>query len=172
MSEGHPIPMTYEGDGEFRAPGLWAKRCDHRFTVHEQYSLIEVEARSGASHRQQFAAIRDHWRNWPEHAPLQFNTRDDLRKHALIMSGWRTETKSAFSSNRDAVQAMAIASQSTREYTLFSVEGNILLMWRARSQRMSGPECMANKEFQKSKTDCLEWIEAYLDELRKSRAAA
>lgn len=173
MSDGRPIPCIYEGDGEFRARGArWAGLCDKRFVVGETYLLIEEEQRSIESHRHQFAYLRDVWLNWPEYADLQFVDADDLRKHALIMSGWKIEKKAAFSSNKDATTAMTFAMQQAREYTLFSVSGNVMVALTARSQKMRGPERMTKAEFQKSKTDVLEWIEAYLDDLRKSKGIA
>src|SRR5262245_38379342 len=173
MSDGHPIPVVYQGDGEFRARGAaWEARCDKRFTCGETYFLIEEEQRSIESHRHQFAHLREIWLNWPEYADLQFGTYDDLRKHALIMSGWFIEKKAAFSSNKDALQAVALATMMAREYTLFSTAGNVVITRTARSQKMRGAERMTKAEFQKSKTDVMEWIEAYLDELRKSKGIA
>lgn len=173
MSDGNPIPCVYEGDGEFRARGAaWQARCDKRFACGEVYLLVEEEHRSIESHRHQFAFIRETWLNWPEYADLQFTNEDDLRKHALIMSGWAVEKKQAFSSNRDANNAVAMVMVLAREYVLCSVAGNVMVVKTARSQKMRGPERMTKAEFQKSKTDLMEWIEAYLDDLRKTRGVA
>lgn len=134
--------------------------------------MVEEESRSIESHRHQFAYLREQWLNWPEYADLQFSTDDDLRKHALIMSGWRIEKKQAFSSNKDANAAAGLVAVMAREYTLTSVVGNVMVVLTARSQKMRGPERMTKKEFQDSKTAAMEWIEAYLDDLRKSKGIA
>jgi hypothetical protein len=163
-------PLLYIWDGEvFRPLPHFVARANKQFVVGLRYRLIEEEERSIESHRHQFAAIREHWQNWPEWLDLQFGSADDLRKHALIMSGWRHERRWVLSTNKDARLLAASLDEGAREYALISTSGNVVIKWTARSQRQRGEGCMNKKDFQKSKTDVLEWIEAYLEEAHKQR---
>lgn len=170
MSDGRPLPFVYEGGGRMRAASAAiASRCDQRFVVGLRYLLVEEEQRSLASHNHQFAEIAERWQSWPEWLELQFGSADDLRKHALIMSGWRHERRWVLSSNKDARLLAAALDDNARDYALISTSGNVVIKWTARSQRMRGPERMSKADFQRSKSDVLEWIEAYLEDAHKQR---
>lgn len=157
-----PVLLEYEGDGIFRAPGNWARRCDKQFTVHARYHMVAEEERSKVSHDQQFATIDDRWRTLPDHLALQFTTADNLRKHALIMSGWHHERRLACSSQAEARKTAAFIMQIATEYTLASVAGNVVVVRTARSQKMRGPDRMNKADFQKSKQDVFDWIDELL----------
>lgn len=73
------------------APGF-KKRCDATFTIGARYVLAPREERSSASHRHEFAWLREAWMNLPEHLAEQFPTETHLRKRALIEAGYYDET--------------------------------------------------------------------------------
>jgi hypothetical protein len=157
-----PVILEYLGDGEFRAPGGWAGRCDKQYVVHERYRMMAEEERSAASHGHQFARITECWRSLPDHLALKFATANDLRKHALIMTGWHHERRLACSSPVNARKCAVFVMQIACEYTLASVAGNVVVVRTARSQKMRGPDRMSGDDFQRSKTDVLDWIDDLL----------
>lgn len=162
--------LLYVWDGEvFRPLPHFVARANKQFVIGLRYRLVEEEERSIASHRHEFARIGELFQNWPEWLELQFGSADDLRKHALIMSGWRHERRFACSSNKDARLLAAVIEEGAREYILVSIAGNVVIRWTAKSQRMRGEGAMSKADFQKSKSDVLEWIEACLDDAHKQR---
>lgn len=172
MSAPAPVLMEYQGDGSFRAVRPVAVQCDKQYTVHERYRMVVEEERSEASHGHQFANIDDSWHNLPDHLALQFTSADNLRKHALIMTGWRHERRCAFSSAAEARKAAAFIMQIATEYTLASVAGNVVVVWTARSQKMRGPDRMNKADFQKSKQDIFDWIDDLLGVVREKPVPA
>lgn len=157
-----PIILEYEGDGQFRAPKSFVPMCDKAFVVHERYRMAVQEERSAISHRHFFAVIREAWLNLPDDLALEYTSEDRLRKRALIATGYFTERRIVLSSAADARKMAAFLMQRADDGTVFAVAGNVVIERTARSQS-TGPNGMRKAEFQKSKTDVLEWIAALIN---------
>jgi len=157
-------PLVYQWDGEaFRPLPRFAKQADKQFVVGMTYPLEVCEERSGNSHRHFFAVVHELWLRLPDSVAMQFATSEKLRKHALIMTGWRKERKLALSSAEEARKVAAFMTGHGDDYTLVSVAGNVVIEWTARSQSTRA-DGMRKAEFQRSKDDVLGWIEGMIAE--------
>lgn len=161
--------LTFTWDGESMIP-LSPRLADKHYVVGQQYRLAEQEERSRASHNHYFAQIEETWRNLPDDLAVQFTTAENLRKHALIMTGWFHERRFAASSQEEARKIAAFLMQRYEDYALISVAGNVVIERIARSQstRANG---MRRAEFQKSKDDVLNWITGLIGVDRQTLAA-
>jgi hypothetical protein len=155
-------PLTYQWDGESMKPlARFAKLADKHFVVGETYPLTVHEERSSVSHRHYFACIREAWLNLNDEDALEYTSEHRLRKRALIATGWFTERRLTTSSSAEARKIVAFMMQRADDGTVFSVAGNVVIERTARSQR-TGVGGMKKAEFQKSKTDVLEWVAALI----------
>lgn len=150
-------PLLFQWTGDSMAPlGRHAARCDAEFTIGEIYRCEVIAERSMRSHRHFFATVHEAWLNLPDHLALQFANDSTLRKHALIMKGYRKERKLALSSPEEARKVAAfLKPRGGDEYSIVSVNGSVVIEWTAMSQSkrdMGGPT------FQKSKDDVLDFI--------------
>jgi hypothetical protein len=153
-----PLPFIYFGEGVFHASSPhFAKVCDHAFTKGQRVLLIEQSERTPQSHAHFFASIHDTWANLPDHLAVEFPTPEILRKHALIMSGFRRERKFAASSAAEARKIAAFLRPQERsdDYAIISVHGSLIVEWKAMSQSYSA---MPKGVFQKSKTAVIEYL--------------
>lgn len=132
--------------------------------------------RSMASHRHQFAWIKDAWLNLPEalrDAPWA-ETPENMRKHALIATGFHQATVIDCGANatarrvRDALLTACIAAHG---YAVAQVRGPVVTVWTPESQSY---RAMGGDRFKASKAAIMEWIAAQIgvttDELRRSAA--
>jgi DNA recombination-dependent growth factor C len=60
-----PFPFIWNGEAMV-PPRAFARRADQIFVVGQSYTLVEVQDRSSASHRQYFALVREAFVNLPE----------------------------------------------------------------------------------------------------------
>lgn len=156
------VCLTFEWNGEAMVPLTRYNRLANKlFVVGETYSLAEQEDRSGISHRHFFACINEAWMNLPDDLALEFTSAERLRKRALIATGYYTERRLTLSSPAEARKTVSFLMQRADDGTVFSVSGNVVIERTARSQSM-GVNGMRKTEFQKSKTDVLDWIAALL----------
>lgn len=126
---------------------------------------ITIErGRSGASHRHQFAWLKEAWLNLPEtlrDAPWA-ETEETMRKHALIATGYHQTTVIDCGGNAPArrVKAALVAAESKAHgYALAQVRGPVVTVWTPESQSV---RAMGGKRFQESKTSIMEWIAAQI----------
>lgn len=155
-------PLTYQWDGEAMKPlARFARLADKQFVVGETYPLAVQEERSGVSHRHFFASVHEAWGNLPDHLVTEYSSSERLRKRALIATGWFTERRLAASSVAEARKIAAFMMERADDGTVIAVAGNIVIERTARSQS-TGANGMRKAEFQKSKTDVLEWIAALI----------
>jgi len=120
--------------------------------------------RSMASHRHQFAWVKDAWLNLPEAVQGQpwAETAETLRKHALIATGYHQMQVIDCGANatarrvRDATLPVAILAHG---YALAQVRGSILTIWTPESQSL---RAMGAERFKASKAAILEWIAAQI----------
>lgn len=158
MSEGVPFPVVYTGDGRFDvATPYYAKRVSEQFEEGKKYTLVELQERSSASHAQFFASVHETWVNLLDEKAVQFPTADILRKHALIMTGFRRERRFIASSSAEArkIAAFLRPQSLSDDYAIISVHGNAVVEWKAKSQSY---RAMPKGEFKKSKQAVLDWL--------------
>lgn len=164
-----PIIFTWSGTTMEPAP-RFGKLCDDLFTVGERYRLEPIEERSMRSHRHYFACIREAWMNLPEGEYATFRNETILRKHALIMTGYHRERRLVLSAHGDAAKVAMFMRQSTgdHDYVIVSYAENVVIEWTAKSQSLAA---MGAAEFQKSKSDVLDYLAAMIglktEELKK-----
>ena len=141
--------------------------CDKQFVVGEDYTLVVEEPRSTRTHNHYFACIHDAWLNLPEKFQKEFPTPDDLRKKALIHTGYHRERTIVCSSAEEARRFAAFLQPEpfdlddpSENYMLVLVLGNVLHVYTALSQ---SKKAMGAKVFQESKSDVLDWIARLID---------
>lgn len=154
-------PMVWMWNGETMEPHRrFVGHANRDFVVGEHYRLNAVEERSLASHNQYFAAVHDRWLSLPDEMVMQFPTEEILRKHALIMTGYRRERKFVASSREEARKLAAWLKADQDGYAIISVHENVVVEWKALSQSLKG---MPTKgQFQASKAAVLEWLDGLL----------
>lgn len=147
------IPLTYLGDGEFRAVSKYhARAADKALVIGEVLTWAQINERSIKTHNHYFASIHDTWLNLPESVAGQFPNDESLRKYALIKAGYYSVKKIVCANNKEANAVMTMAYELD-EYIVCEVSGNVATIYRAQSQSM---KAMGKDVFQKSKTAVLE----------------
>lgn len=163
-------PHLFRYDGEAMVP-LRPKAADRDFVVGEVYRLEIVEERSAASHRHYFASINEAWQNLPEEAADRFATPEDLRKFALIKTGFH-DSRSIVASSKAEASRIAAFIRGGSDFTIVVVNGSTITEYRAKSQSL---RAMGKQEFQASKDAVLGYISDLIgvkpSELEQARAA-
>ena len=114
------------------------------------------EPRSSASHRHEFAWLREAFKSLPEKYAMEpwAQSPEHLRKYSLIRTGFCTTETLAAGTNAAALR-MAAFIRAREEYTLTSVEGSTVHVFSAESQ---STRAMGKERFQASKTAIMEFI--------------
>lgn len=183
-----PVTIVWEWDGEGLKPlPQYAREADRRFVIGERYLMDEFEERSWQSHKHYFACIKKAFENLPELLPENMRAvgnPDDLRKHALIMTGWHVAKQIPMPTEALAQSVMKGMSRGFKdEYSILTITPPdepggawIVTQFWARTQTNRGPLRMDHKTFQKSKDDVLNWladlIGVPLEELTRNEKAA
>ena len=139
----HPIPLRQ-----------YAKVLDASLVIGERYLTTFEPLSSIKSRSHYFAAINDIFSSWPETHPRQFTTPDALRKWALIRCGFRQEQQFA-AANRAEARRLATFLSADDEYAELSVNENVVVKWRALSQKTHS---MGREQFGRSKTEVLAFL--------------
>ncbi len=147
-----PCAFVWTDDGVMKP--LHPRRADQEYAVGERYMLAPYEDRSGATHKHEFAWLRDAWMNLPEHLAESFPTPEHLRKSALIDAGYFDETVIDAGTNAAALR-VAAALRSFDDFALVIVRGPAVVRRTAKSQSR---RMMDKKTFQESKTAILEIV--------------
>jgi hypothetical protein len=151
----NPAPVVFQWTGEAMVPlARFHNVANAQFTVGEYYRMEALEERSLVSHRHFFACVHDAWLNLPDKIAVDFPTDDALRKHALILTGFREERKFVASSPIEARKIAAFI-KPRDEYAIISVNGNIVIEWTAKSQSM---KAMGKQAFADSKDKVLGFV--------------
>ena len=137
--------------------------------------IVTIErGRSMASHRHQFAWVKDAWASLPEavqDAPWA-ETPETLRKHALIATGFHQsytlDCGGAATATR--VKAALVSAEAGKHgYALGRVRGPVVTIWTPESQSL---RAMGGDRFKASKSAILDWIAGQLgvapEELRRA----
>jgi hypothetical protein len=144
--------------------GRWFSRLAERSrTSTHAYRLIVAAERSAASHRQYMAAVGEAWSNLPEYLADEFPTPDDLRKWALIRTGFC-----------DIQKVTGNKLLRFNGYSVVTTDADgVTTVRTARSQSFAS---MGKKEFEASKTAVLDYLASLIkttpDELMKAGKAA
>lgn len=151
MSPDRPQGFTWNGEAMIpRSQRL----ADKAYVVGESYLLVAHEERSEASHRQEFAWLREAWLQLPENLADLYATPTHLRKRALIEGGFYHETVIDAGTNAAALR-VAAAFRSREEFSLVIVRGPAVVIRTAKSQSRRS---MNKQEFQASKTAIIEIV--------------
>jgi hypothetical protein len=148
--------MAFTWSGEAMVP-MRPKAADKAFVIGRRYWLEEVSERSWASHQQQFAWIAEAWANLPEGLADLYPTPEHLRKRALIQAGFYDETIIDAGSKAAALR-MAAYARGADEFAAIFVRGPLVIVRKAKSQRMHGHDRMDKADFERSKTAIIEVI--------------
>ena len=140
-------------------------RSDPGLDVGERVTVEITRARTGQTHRHQFAWVREAWATLPEHVAMMpyAETPETLRKHALIATGYNQTLVLAFESNRaarDGKAALLATHVKAHGYALGRVVGPTLTIWTPESQSY---KAMGRDRFNESKRAILEWIAAQIE---------
>lgn len=126
-----------------------------------QVVLVDLDPeRSRKSHNHQFGFVAEAWKNLPEELqgmPYAASA-DHLRRHALIMTGFRHVDMIALGDDTRAARvAERMRHMDAREdrYSITEAKGPVIYRMTAESQRM---KAMGGKRFKKSKQAILEWL--------------
>lgn len=153
--------------GEAFAPrGNWSvARCHDTLEQGETVTLEVERIRSGASHRHQFAEIKELWATLPESlsgAPYAQNP-ETLRKHALIATGY-ADVSTVDAGSKAAAERVAAAleplARRAHGYALVTVSGPLVRVYTPESQSY---RAMGRDRFQESKDRVLNWISALVE---------
>lgn len=134
---------------------------DRMFQPGGEYTIEIHEPRSNKSQSHYHAVLRNAWLTMPDNTKKRFVDPDHLRKWSLIQTGWAIERTVACESATTA-HAVAATSAALDESAVIIVQGTIVTIATARSQKTTGPGSMNKEEFQKSKQDVLEYVAGLL----------
>ncbi len=152
MSDTAP-PCAFRWDGESMIP-LQPKRADAFYTVGERYIMAPVSQRSDATHKHEFAWLREAWMSLPEDLAERFPTAEHLRKWALIRAGYSDSHTITCASKAEAIRVAAFI-RPIDEFAVVVTNGATVTRFTAKSQ---SKRAMGAKEFQDSKTKIMEVI--------------
>lgn len=141
------LPYIWTGYA-FEPLGGFRKAADREFVIGQVYRMEEVQQRSDASHRHEFAAIAEAWKNLPESLADLYPSPEHLRKRALIEGNYYNETIIDCGSKAAALRVAAFA-RSEDEFALVITRGTAVVVRKAKSQSrraMSPAEFQASKE--------------------------
>lgn len=148
-------PIMFRWDGEGFVPlARFHNEANARFVVGELYRLDAVEERSIATHRHQFAFIREAWLNLPEHLAETYPTPEHLRKRSLIEAGYCTEEIIDAGTNAAALRVASFV-RAHDDFAVVIVRGPAVVVRRAKSQSY---RTMDRKEFAASKQAVLDIV--------------
>lgn len=149
------LPVIYRWDGEVMVPlAPYRRECDAEFVVGQKYCLGIVEDRSDASHKHEFAWLREAWQQLPESLAKDFPTSEHLRKRALIDAGFFNQMDVDSGTHAAAIR-VAAGFRKHDEFIAAVIEGPIVLVRTAKSQSR---RAMGRQQFQESKQAVLEIV--------------
>ena len=163
-------PIAFQWDGEVLVPRV-SRLADKYLVIGETYMMVPHEDRSSATHKHEFAWLREAWMNLPEGLASEYPTEEHLRKRALIQAGYYNETI-VDAGTKAAALRVASWTQAQDDFAMVFVRDQFVIKRTAKSQSR---RAMKKAEFQASKTAIMEVISNMIgvtpDELQRSRAA-
>lgn len=146
-----PLPFRWTGDS---LTPLKPRLADAEYVIGAVYWMEPEQVRSDATHRHQFAWLREAWSQLPEKTAEQFPTPEHLRKRVLIDAGFYAETIIDAGTNAAALRVAAFVRHKD-EFSHVVVRGPLVVERVAKSQSR---RAMDAREFQASKTAVLEIV--------------
>ena len=167
-----PAPAIFEWTGDSFVPlARFQRQCDRDYVIGERYRLVEQQERSDATHRHEFAWLREAWLNLPEEIADGYPSPEHLRKAALIEAGWFDETIVDAGSNAAALRVASFV-RSLDEFAVVIVRGPLVIRRTAKSQSR---RAMDRKDFAASKQAIMEVVAGLLGvataDLQRAEAA-
>jgi hypothetical protein len=163
-------PLAFNWDGEALVPRV-PRLADKHLVVGETYMMVPHEDRSDATHKHEFAWLREAWMNLPEDIAVDYPTAEHLRKRALIEAGFCDETIVDAGSKAAALRTAAFV-RAIDDFAMVFVKDQFVIRRTAKSQSR---RAMKKDEFQASKTAIMEIISNMIgvtpDALQRARAA-
>lgn len=160
-------PVPFQWDGEVMKP-LQPKRADAFYTVGERYIMVPVSHRSDATHKHEFAWLREAWMNLPEALADDFPTSEHLRKFALIKAGYFDSHTITCGSRAEALRVAAFI-KPIDEFAVVVTNAATVTRYTAKSQSR---KAMGAKDFQESKTAIMDLIAGMIGVAPKELAGA
>ncbi len=154
MTAPRPIDVTRK-DGVLVPRQKWL--FDRLFEEGKTYQIELFEPRSTKSQAHYFAVVNEAWKNLPEQLSAQHPDSEHLRKFALIKTGWCNKRNIVCETVEQAYAVAALAGQLD-ESAVVVVQGTVVTVATAKSQKMHGPGAMGREDFQKSKQDVLDYV--------------
>lgn len=125
---------AYEWNGQAFLPLPHFKaKCEAELVVGEVYRLEAVPEISKKERGFYHACLSNAWKNLPEDIAPSYPTTESLRKRALLAAGFSTKIEKEFATERDAINAAALAAPLD-EYTYIKVTGKTVLVVTPESQ--------------------------------------
>lgn len=149
-----PIQCLWTG-GEFKPLPRFLPLARAAYGAGEVLRLAPVDERTDASHKQEFAWIRDVWQTLPESLAGAYQSPEHLRKTALIMTGWCYTRDYPCASRKEAVRLAAALKAEADEYAVVQLEDAVVRIHRAKSQAKNK---MKRADWEASKADIMRWI--------------
>lgn len=149
-----PIPCLWTGS-EFRPMPRFLSKARDAYGAGEIVTLAPIEERSEASHRQEFAWLREAWETLPDRLGDAYPSVEHLRKAALIMTGWCHTRDYPCPNRKEAVRLAAALKYELDAYTVVLIEDAVVRVCRAKSQAKNK---MKAADFQASKSDIMRWV--------------
>jgi hypothetical protein len=158
--------------GGFAPTPRFAAQVAENYADGAVYWLTPEPQRSDKTHNHEFAWIAEAWKTLPDHLTAEYPSSEHLRKKGLIATGWYTVQDYVCSSRAEAARWAENLRRETDKYAVVVPSETVVRVFKARSQSKAA---MGAADFQKSKTDLIEWIAALLEvepaALEKARAA-
>jgi hypothetical protein len=166
------LPLVCDWDGEaFRPLKRFAAQADRDFVIGQTYKLAEIEDRSDATHKHEFAWLREAWLSLPDDIAEHFPSAEHLRKMGLIKGGFCDQRQVVCASKSEA-QRIGAFIKPMDPYALVTVKDAIVTVYTAQSQSR---KAMDKATFQASKQAIIEYVSGLLGcepaELERARAA-
>lgn len=154
-----PIPCIWTGT-VFEPLKRFHNVASAHYGAGEVVVLAPIEERSDASHRHEFAWLREAWQSLPDGLSAEYPTSEHLRKKALIATGWCDVRDYACASRAEAVRLAATLRGELDDYTVVIVRDAVVRVCRAKSQSRNK---MKAADFQASKQAVIDHVAGLLN---------
>lgn len=155
MTYAPPIQFQWDGEAMVPASGFWRREADKQFVVGQRYRMVEENDRSDASHRHEFAWLREAWNSLPDALLDQYPSSEHLRKYGLIAKGHCTMTQHPCVSAAEAERTEASIRRHVDKYAIVRRRGTVVTVYEAVSQSR---RAMGAPQFQQSKSDLMDFV--------------
>lgn len=157
MSEATPQFFVWDAERSVMVPRRPSYAC-RTYVDGEEYRLGIIEERSPQSHSHYFAALHETWSNLPDNLSGRYPTAEHLRKAALIATGW-CDSHTLVCASKAEAQRVAAFMRPCDEFAVVVAKEATVTRYVAKSQ---SARAMGNADFQKSKTDVLDYVAALI----------